>query len=59
MRRMSHQPTRNPFSQQKMLFRLEESRRDFLIAITAVVLHVENAIDMHDCAGVESPVGAA
>ena len=58
-RRMPHGPTQDLFSQQMLLFRLEESRRDFLIAITAVVLHVENAIDMCDCAGVESPVGAA
>jgi hypothetical protein len=47
------------FPQQRIQFWLEESRRDFLIAITAGVLRVENAIDMHDCAGVESPVGAA
>jgi hypothetical protein len=56
---MSHQPTRDLFSQQMSQFWPEESRRDFLIAITAVVLRVENAIDMRRHTGVESPVGAS
>jgi hypothetical protein len=56
---MSHEPTRDPFSQQKMMFRLEESRRDFPIAIAAVVLRVEKVIEMRRCTGVESPVGAS